>query len=123
MKVTQKQVNNAYTSLAYLSKLKLPIKISYDLYKMVKIMEEKFNFSVEEEQKLLAIYDGIVDEQGVVHFKDSDSVAKFNKDHEDLLELEHELDIEPVTINMNLINDQRISIADIINLEGFVLFE
>lgn len=123
IKANQKQINNAYTSLAYLSRLKLPIKVSYDLYKMVKITEEKFNFSIEEEKKLLDCYNGTVDEQGVIHFKDGDSVTKFNKEHEELLALEHDLDIDPVIVDMNTVDDQRISITDIINLEGFVSFK
>lgn len=123
MKVNQEQINNAYTSLAYLSKLKLPIKISYDLYKMVKILEEKFNFSIEEERKLLACYNGTVDEQGTIHFKDNESCMKFKKEHEELLLLEHELDIDTIKIDMNSIDSQCISVDDIIKLEGFVSFK
>lgn len=123
MKVNQKQINNAYTSLAYLSKLKLPIKVSYDLYKMVKVMEERFNFATEEERKLLACYEAEFDEQGAVHFKDGDSMEKFKKEHEELMALEHDLNIEPVTVDMNMVDDQRVSITDIINLEGFVSFK
>lgn len=123
MKVNQKQINKAYTALVYLSKLKLPIKTSYDLYKMVKMMEEKVSFVIEEERKLLACYNGNVDEQGAVHFKDEDSATKFNEEHEELLLLEHNLDTEPVVIDMNTISDQRISMTDIANLEGFVSFK
>lgn len=119
----QIQINKAYPALKRLSELSLPISKARALYKMLKQAEEIFMFAVEQERKYLEEFGGVTDSDGTVSFKDPESFGKFQEKLIELNNSETEWDIKPVILSEDDLLNQRVSSADMLRIEDFVLFE
>lgn len=123
MKITQKQINQAYSSLMYLSGLKLPIKTAFGLHKIVNVFKDGLNFGAERETALIEHYKGTINPDGTITFDSEENKKDFIEEIEELYAYEHDVDIDKVTIDINMISEQKISVTDIDNLEGIVDFK
>lgn len=124
----QSEINKAYNSLLKLSELKLPYKKSRDIYKMLNLLKEHFQFYVREQQKIIAFYKGTIDGQTITFNEgtNDERITTANKCFGELTQLtegEVEIEIQPVIITETDFDNQSISPVDFDNLNGFIIFE
>lgn len=118
----QYQANKAYGALNKIANQQLPVRDSYNIYMLLKSLEPVYRFELEQERRLVQKYGGEVGSNGSVRIPDRDDANRFKEEIEELNNLEIDLDIKPVVINCDALNDLRISPYDVSCLEGFVDF-
>ena len=121
--MTQEKINKAYPALMRLCGLRLPIKKARKLYASTVKMKEYFDFALSEEQKYVEDFDGTMNPDGTVSFPSPEKFVGFQDRITELNESEVDWEIEPVIITELEVGDQQVSVNDIIDLEGFVIFE
>ena len=119
----QSEINKSYNALVRLSQVRLPIKIAFSVYQLVKKMEEPYKFALEEEKKLINKYNAEVKENGIISFSSAEDKDSFQNELQELNQLDHDIEIEPIVIKMEDLGEQTITPSDIFALEGFVEFE
>lgn len=121
--ITYQKMFNAYPMLQKLVTMELPVKVSYQLYKIGKKIEDEKNFFVQEEKKLIEKYGGEVDAVGKINFKDEKNKEPFIKEYQELNNLEiKDLDSLPIKINIEDLNI-KLSALEISMLDGVIDFE
>lgn len=118
----QYQINSAYEALVSLAGFKLPVKTSYNIWKVAKKIEEAHSFYEQQKLKYINSHNGVISSDGRVTFNSNNDENLFIKDMNDLINLDIELDICPVVVNLDDFGNQSISITDIARLDGFVEF-
>ncbi len=119
----QEKINRAYGALNKLNGYKLPMKKAYGIYKLMRAVEDSYQFALGEEQKYLAEYGGIIKEDGSIVFSTPTDCAMFKDKLEELSNIETDIEFEQVVLTEHDLGDQMLTPGDIYNLEGFVLFE
>lgn len=122
----QGTVNKAYLSILNLSELKFPYKISREIYKMKNSLKEIVEFGAQEELKIIKGYNGEVRNDGSFAFVGVDKKERTRDCFNDLQkwqENEVDLEIKPILLTEADCDSQKISVSDIENLEGFIIFE
>lgn len=119
----QEKVNRAYNSLSKLVEYNLPVKKAQGVYKLMKAVEEAYQFAANEERKYLSEYKGVIRDDNTISFETPTDCAAFQDKIEELNSIEVELEIEAVTLTEQDIGEQKLTPMDIYNLEGFILFE
>lgn len=119
----QSEINKSYNALVRLSQMRLPIKTAFSVYQLVKKMEEPYKFALEEEKKLINKYNAEVKENGIISFSSAEDKGSFQNELQELNQLDHDIEIEPIVIKMEDLGEQTITPSDIFALEGFVEFE
>lgn len=127
----QRDISNAFNTLAKLNSIQFPIKTSYKLYQLMKQLEPIYSCDITLERKLFEKYHGHFDDDGNAVFgydNDSDVVKKqyrdgFYQERDDLINIDVDIEIEPVAISYDYVSNQLLSISDIAQLDGFVYFE
>lgn len=119
----QYDINKAYQSLRRLSEVELPVKKAYAIYKLLKVFEEPFRFELEFERKLMQKYEASIEDGGMMRFPDIEKAEGFQKEIEEANGLEVEVDFQPIILKENDFESCSITAADIMNLEGVVVFE
>lgn len=121
--ITYQKVFNVYPMLQKLITMELPVKVSYQLYKIGKKVEDEKSFFVQEEKKLIEKYNGEVDAAGKINFEDDKNREFFIKEYQELNNLEiKDLDSLPVKINIEDLNI-KLSALEISVLDGFIDFD
>ena len=123
MKITQIKLLSSYEAISKLVNIKLPFKKSYAIYSLVKEMDEQRAFYAQEEKKLIVECGADIDERGLISFPDDASQVKFMQARAELNNLEIDLKYEPITLTESDLGDAGIAPADLIQLDGLVLFE
>lgn len=119
----QYQINRAFGALGRLANMQLPVRDSRNVYMLSKRLENAYNFELEQEKKLIEKYHGTLSNDGGVVFQNSEDAAGFNAELAELNNLDVEVEFDPVVINCDAMDDQRITPFDIACLDGFVTFE
>lgn len=119
----QLRINKSYPAILRLCEFKLPIKKARALYHISSEMREHFEFAASEEQKCVAECHGEYKQNGAVQFTNQEEFEKFQNRMDELNNSELEWNIEPVVLTDSDIGNQCISVSDIRDLEGFVIFE
>lgn len=119
----QEKVNRAYNSLSKLVEYNLPVKKAQGVYKLMKAVEEAYQFAANEERKYLSEYKGVIRDDNTISFETPTDCAAFQDKIEELNSIEVELEIEAVILTEQDIGEQKLTPMDIYNLEGFILFE
>lgn len=119
----QSEINKSYNALVRLSQVRLPIKTAFSVYQLVKKIEEPYKFALEEEKKLINKYNAEVKENGIISFSSAEDKGNFQNELQELNQLDHDIEIEPIVIKMEDLGEQTITPSDIFALEGFVEFE
>lgn len=119
----QSEINKSYNALVRLSQVRLPIKTAFSVYQLVKKMEEPYKFALEEEKKLINKYNAEVKENGIISFSSAEDKDSFQNELQELNQLDHDIEIEPLVIKIEDLGEQTITPSDIFALEGFVEFE
>jgi len=117
-------IAKAYKSLVKLSGEKFTLKISYDIYKLIKCFQPHIDFEVEQINALFDKYNVHPDENGKINFEDAEKSKEFMNDYDekmkDLLDLD--VEIEPPKINIPLTEDLMLTPVDVEALEPFINF-
>ena len=119
----QSEINKSYNALVRLSQMRLPIKTAFSVYQLVKKIEEPYKFALEEEKKLINKYNAEVKENGIISFSSAEDKNSFQNELQELNQLDHDIEIEPIIIKIEDLGEQTITPSDIFALEGFVEFE
>ena len=119
----QSEINKSYNALVRLSQVRLPIKTAFSVYQLVKKMEEPYKFALEEEKKLINKYNAEVKENGIISVSSAEDKNSFQNELQELNQLDHDIEIEPIVIKIEDLGEQTITPSDIFALEGFVEFE
>ena len=119
----QININKSYPSIMRLCEFKLPIKKARQIYRISKEIREIFDFAVAEEKKSVAECHGAYNPDGTVKFSSQGDFEQFQCRMEELNNSEIDWKIEPVILTEDDIGAQTISVSDIQDLEGFVIFE
>lgn len=105
MKVTNKVLLDSVTSLRKLNGLELPIKVAFLIHKNITEVEKELGNYTASRQRLIDQYtekdekgQPKVDEFNNYQFKD-DCISKWQSDIAELLEIETELKLQPISIS------------------------
>lgn len=116
----QERFVNAYKVIQKYESEKMPLDISYGLFKVKKILQDQWDFEVSREEEIYNRYKPSSDEKGNFKFDSPEDQKNFVKELTDLLSMDIDMDIEKVKIKF----DDRIemSLADIEALDDFIEF-
>lgn len=123
MKAIYKKIIEAYQPLLKIAKLNLPFKKSYEIFLLIKKIEEVIPFYQKEEIKLCEKYGGKSDELGFITFYSFEDKEKFLTEKNKLLKIEVEIPIDNFSLNINELNDLSISADEINALSYFIKIE
>lgn len=122
----QYQINKAYNVLKKLSHMEFDVKTAYNIFRLIKTLEPACAFQMQHEKKLLEKYGGSINRDGNIVFTSSqygeDAVAQWENELTSLLEMENDLQYDPIQISLNDFASQKITPQDILSLDGFVVF-
>ena len=86
--ITYQKMFNVYPMLQKLITMELPVKVSYQLYKVGKKIEDEKSFFIQEEKKLIEKYNGKVDAIGKIDLKKDKKRESLVKEYQELNNLE-----------------------------------
>lgn len=99
MKLTNKTIENSINSLARLSFMELPVKVSYAIAKNINKINKEIKVFNSERQKLIQKY-SIKDKDGKPKINEDDTISiqedlleEWNRELNELLEIENDIDI------------------------------
>lgn len=125
MTIKQYKITRAYKKMNELTQMKLPLTLSYKLWKLKKLLEPQIAFQSEKEQEIIAKYNPQVNGDGTLSFKNEKERNKFyqemNETVNEISNMDIDLeDFEKVEFPM----DDRIELTvdDIDDLSEFVDF-
>lgn len=108
MKIPIYKINTINTAIATLADLKLPVKVSWSIYKISNELSDKLKFIGAEEKKIIEKYNGILIEGGNLKFPDGkiakEAFAELNSLHTEELDC----DITPIEIAFEDLGDCKI---------------
>lgn len=119
----QNNITKSYNALKRLSEMKLPMKKAYELYGVIKDVEELFQMGLNEEKALIDEYKGVISNDGSITFPTPEDAKEWRDKVAKLEAREIEWDHKPVTLTEEDMDSQTISVADMGDLEGFVIFK
>ena len=120
IKTTQAKVLSAYSALNRIRN-RIKGRDALNLFHMKKVLQENFDFQVEEEEKLVEEYGGVITENGSILIDDAEKRKAYNKARQELGEMECEIKTEVVVISLD--RNPEITLEDIEQLAGFVDFK
>jgi hypothetical protein len=116
-----KQIFNVINTLQALMELKLPVKSAYEIYNLAKQINDKRDFFIKEEKKIIDKFNAEVLENGSLQFKTVEDQQGFVKEHEELMNCELD-DIKTVELKISELKNIELTAADIATLDGVVVF-
>lgn len=103
--------------------LKLPIKKAYQIYSLIKKIDEKKDFLIKKEKQMIEEYDGIIEEDGKISFKNNDIKNKFWEEHSILLAYSFDDDeFEVIELSLNTLKGIELTPIEIAQLESIINF-
>ena len=114
---TQKQAIEAYLTLAHIGK-GVKGQTAFTLYKLKNELKKIIESQSEEEMKVIEKYGGSVGEGGAIKLPDDADKEAYEKDMEELHNLE--CDVQPVDVKIS--NTPEITVPQIEALDGFINF-
>ena len=115
------QLINTLPIIQKLMGLNLPIKKAYKIYTLAKLINDKRDFFINEEKKIIDKFDGNLTESGNIIFKDEETQIKFSQEHYELMNYEID-DIEIIELSFNDFEGAELSALEIAALEGLIKF-
>ena len=116
----QYQVNTAYGILRRMMDRQLPLRVSYDLFRLAMATEQNYVFELKRESELVNRFGGVIDKEGGVRFGDDGKAQEFKNALAELNQLEVEIEIPEIVIELN--EDMKITPEEVAGLNGFVTF-
>lgn len=122
-RMKQYQINAAYNTMRRIAAFQLPVRVSYEIYRLIKRIEPVHEFAAQRERKLLEKYHGTVRPDGSVIFPTQDETVAFRNEIQELNDMEVSEEIAPITISYDAMGDNTLSPTEIACLDGFIAFE
>ena len=119
----QEKINRAYNSLSKLVEYNLPLKKARGIYKLMKSVEDAYQFAANEERKYLSEYKGVIKDDNTITFETPTDCSAFQDRLAELIRMDVDIEIDTVVLTEQDIGEQKLMPMDIYNLEGFVIFE
>ena len=119
--MTAIQVINALPMAQKLMGLNLPVKKAYKIYTLAKLINDKRDFFINEEKKIIDKFEGTILEGGNIQFKDTETQIKFSQEHAELMNYEVD-DIEIIELSFNDLGEAVFSALEIAALDGIINF-
>ena len=116
----QQQIVNAYKVIKKYENEKLPLDISYGLFKLKKLLQPQWDFEVDQEKIIFEKYNPTYDKSGNMTFSSEEDEEKFVKDLAELLDMEVDWDEKKIHIDFK--DRMELPIVDIEVLDDFVTF-
>lgn len=116
IKLTLREVAPMVSSLNSVMNLPLPARESYRLGVAAKMIQEKITVYEQARQNLVNKYGEKVESEGVIRVK-PENLDNFNKQIQDLLAEEVEVNMKPIPLE--LLGDSKMSAIDMANLAPF----
>lgn len=121
----QKQIIQACKVLERLYDNKLPLSVSYKLYKLRNMLQEQWEFQQEKESELFKKYDVGVDPDGTLVFESDEAQEEFKKEFTEMINELAELDVDFGDFKKTILHFDDgldLSMSDIDALSEFVDF-
>ena len=115
------QILDILPILQKMIELKLPVRKAYELFKLIKLVEEQKQFFINQEKKLVESYDISFTEKGDIIFKSEEDQSEFIKFHNDLRTSKLS-EIEPINLSFEDVKDLMLSVKDFQTLENIIIF-
>ena len=119
--MTVQQMLNSLPILQRVMELKLPIKKAYKAYILAKVINEKREFFINEEKKLIEKFDAETMDGGNIKFKTAEDQFGFLQEHAELMNYEV-ADLEVLELSFDELGDAEFTPVEIMQLEGVVNF-
>lgn len=97
MKITIRKLANSQQVLNELASVSLPANVSYKIFQNIKLIEKETDSFWKARQQRL---EGFVDEQGNVAFPDDLTRIKINKELDEILDKEVDINFNEVSVKM-----------------------
>lgn len=122
-KFTQEQIIRAYKTLQGLAEKPLKLKLSYQIYKLMKKLQTYFDFQVKTEKELFEKFKPTLAEDGRnFEFESAEDAKEFGETLDTLRNtVIDDLDFKPIRIDLEK-EDIEITAKELENLDGFVDF-
>lgn len=117
----QKHIIDAYITLTHLGGIQMPARCAFQLYQLRKKLETSYQFCAEQERMVITKYHGTV-QNGMISFPDESDATMAQAALREISEMTVELEYEPVTVKLDDLEGGSITMDDIANLDGFVVF-
>jgi hypothetical protein len=116
-------MDKALSAFSALSRVRGQVrgKTALDLFRMKNALKESVDFQAEEELKLVDEYGGVITDTGTIIIADKEKREAFLKARRELGEMACEVNAEPVRVDLEKNPD--ITMEDIEQMDGFVIFE
>lgn len=119
--MTGYQLLNAAPILQKIIEFELPVKKAYQIYTLIKAIEDKREFFMSEERKLIAKFNAEITENGDIKFNSMEDHSGFSIAHSGLLSYEIE-DVNSIELNFDSLKGANLSPRDIMQLENVIIF-
>lgn len=116
----QEKYISAYKVIQKYENEKLPLDISYGLFKVKKILQDQWDFEVTKEQEIFDRYKPSVNDDGSFSFETTEDQIGFAKELSDLLSMKVDQDFDKVKIDFG--DRVELSLTDIEALDDFIEF-
>ena len=116
----QEKYISAYKVIQKYENEKLPLDISYGLFKVKKILQDQWDFEVAKEQEIFDHYKPSVNDDGSFKFETTEDQIGFAKELSDLLSMKVDQDFDKVKIDFG--DRVELSLTDIEALDDFIEF-
>ena len=118
----QYKLVKGYEALSRLASIKMPAACAYKIYKLIKTLDADYNYFVNGERDLLRKYNADIKPDGAITFKNKDNAIMFQKELDDIGNVEADVDFTVIQIPINVVEDQIMIPADMMALDGFIEF-
>lgn len=115
------QLNYAYPILKEIANCKLAISKAYELYNLLKKLENAYSFFQQEMKKNIEKYNAIQDGQTLA-FKDEQDKTNFFIATKELENFEIQEKFSPIELTFSDVKQMSFSPQDLFLLEGFIIF-
>ena len=114
MKIKQYQVSRAYLALNRLNDARMPVPVACAIEALMSALKKHYDAELDAERKVLEKYGGSIK---------GGKYSAYQKEIDAVLDLDVTVDVNPITIPCNDMQDVKISPADIRALAAFVKFK
>lgn len=111
----------AFKALNSIYRQRLPLPISFKVRKLREELKPAMDFQIDEENKIISEMGLDVDFTGRIIFPNDEAARTYNQKAKEIADLDSDVEFHP--IELPLLEDLRISGADVETLEGFVTFK
>ena len=119
--MTLNKILNSIQSIEKMITYELPVREAYKIYSLAKTINEKREFFINEEKKLINKYNAEILETGEIKFQSIEDKNNYIAENQALREFEFE-DIKPLDLSFSIFDKINFTPADFIVLDGVINF-